>query len=89
MAWAALEPIVSHLRVYADDVEPGGPYRHVMTVTRISQTEVVVSGLRTDGRFKRADWLAISETLRGAGYEVAYFDRHGDGGEIVKHRITR
>lgn len=77
MAWAELQPIVQHLRVYDDNVPPGGPYRHIITVVSLPGGEALITGLKADAesRFTRADWRAISRTMLDAGYARARWER--------------
>jgi hypothetical protein len=90
MAWARLEPLVCHLRIYDDDTEPDGDFRHVLTVSRgVNPGEVIVSGFKADKAFERQDWRAISEALKQAGYTTAYFERHLADGSVVLHENTR
>ena len=90
MAWCRFEPLVSHLRIYDDDAEPDGPFRHILTVHRgVNPSELVVCGFRSDVAFERQDWRAISVVLRDAGYTTAYFERHLADGSVVRHKIKR
>lgn len=91
MTWAHIEPLVSHLRVFDDEVRYGGPVRHILTVSRLPNNECLISGLAGDDsvRFSRADWRAISDALLSAGYTRAHFERFRRDGSITKHEVTR